>query len=772
MTDEGGRSVSQRAEGGRRERALGSTRAGAIVRGVLVLAAVVWIAMGVWSLLAGSSAPRALVGPDGWTATGDFKLDSSGSDPLAIPHMFWSDASFRFWQAMGTPDRTAHGTIQSAPFDPPPFIAVPYAGFPDEVPGNRIDIRCVGSGATYPVSRFRMNDRRATSFVALPDGFCSGKALVEAAIDGKEFISLGTPFAISRATYEAQTGMFARALTIVASWSLFLPLWLVSAFAVSRVSRGVGPVAAGMVGGAVFGMAVLAAFTIGRVPGIAFTQLAGAAVLVGALVIIYRARRWTAEFLRAIALPAGLWLAIALFYAGVVTAGDNGGGSWWINGFFTPVRWSSDNQLTFLFAESLFGGAELKNITWGPWLATDRVPLMSALLAALRVLALPPLKNGFGEIFLPTAYMMAAIVLLTAWAAVLVEIVRRLSPSRLAVVLLLAATTPFLLFNSVFAWPKLLGATYVLIAFDLLFGLSMERRRDGAVLALAALAAMAGVLTHSSNLFACLPIAFIFARTLVRQGAGALAVATVLALMLASPWFYWQAVIQPGGNALLRFALAFDFDVGNRTRPLLSAIADAYRDMSFGDWLRGKWASIALSLGIAAPDFGMPEMASNSPAGGWLGTARIYGFLSVAHALSVAGLGLLAVPVLASLRRIDATYRAFAVWSAVAGLSGVVLGLLVMLPPGITHQQPYGSLLLILAAGALALAALPVWIGVGAAIVSLAWFGTVWVWHPIVNAVAIHGSALALMAWIAAAVAWMLLASHRFGPANPEPATR
>lgn len=766
-----GQAMKEQVEGGRSDGVRLSSRGGAIVRCVIVVAALVWIAAGLWSLLPGSNAPRVLVGPDGWTTSGDFKLDAGMSDPLAIPHAFWSDPSFRFWQAIGTPERRPHGSVQSAPFDPPPYIAVPYAGFPDEVPGNRIEIRCVDGGATYPVSRFRMNDRRATSFIALPDGFCAGQVRVEAAVDGKEFISLGTPFAVSWAMYQAQTGMFARALAIVASWSLFLPLWLVSAFAVSRIRPGTGPVAAGMVGTAVFGMAVLTAFTVGAAPGIVFTQVAGAAVLLCALGIVFRARNWTADFLRAIALPASLWLAVALFYGGVVTAGDNGGGSWWINGLFTPVRWSSDNQVPFLFAEALFGGAELDKITWGPWLATDRVPLMSALLAALRVLVLPPFKNGFGEIFLPTAYMMAAIVLLTTWVAALVEIIRRLDSARLPVVFLLAATTPFLFFNSVFAWPKLLGATYVLIAFDLLFGLSVERRRDGVVLALAGLAAMAGVLTHSSNLFACVPIAIIFARTLLRQGIGALALATLLALVLASPWFYWQAVIQPGGNALLRFALAFDFDAGNRTRPLLSAIADAYRKMTFDDWLRGKWASIALSLGVAAPDFGMPEMASHSPAAGWLGTARIYGFLSVAHALAVAGLGLLIVPLLPLLRRLDATYRSFAIWAAVAGLSGVVFGLLTMLPPAITHQQPYGSLLLILVAGALAIAALPVWIGAVATIVSLAWFGIVWVWHPIANAVAIHGSALALMAWVAAAIAWMLLVRDQDGLADPGRAT-
>jgi hypothetical protein len=72
------------------------------------------------------------------------------------------------------------------------------------------------------------------------------------------------------------------------------------------------------------------------------------------------------------------------------------------------------------------------------------------------------------------------------------------------------------------------------------------------------------------------------------------------------------------------------------------------------------------------------------------------------------------------------------------------------------HHQPYGSLLLLVMAGALAIAAAPAWLAVGATVLSVGYFAVVWVWHPIATAVTVHGSAIMLMAWSAAAIGWLL----------------
>ena len=55
--------------------------------------------------------------------------------------------------------------------------------------------------------------------------------------------------------------------------------------------------------------------------------------------------------------PAALlWLTVSVAYTAFVSAPDNGGGIWAVNGLFTPLRWSSDNQIPFDFWDSFIMG--------------------------------------------------------------------------------------------------------------------------------------------------------------------------------------------------------------------------------------------------------------------------------------------------------------------------------------------------------------------------------------------------------------------------------
>jgi len=721
---------------------------------LLVIATVLGILAGGWSVFGDMRTVRALVPEDGWSMSGAFSAEAAMSNAQQIPSELWSDPSFRYWQAWTADGSPAIGQIESAPFKSPSFVAIPYGGFPDEVPGNRIVLRCEASTAEIAVSRFRMNDLRATSYLYVPGSFCSGDIRLVASIDKKGFLAVGTPFEISAARYYAETGMFSRALVVVLTWLCLMLAWFKSTFLCTRISSSCNRVAAGLVGIAILGMVFIVTFTIGPSFGRASVLALTAMVILGSAVVAFRARDWTRDTLRDLALPSAVWLAVALFYASVVTAADNGGGSWWINSLFTPVRWSSDNQIPYQFAEALLEGRAPADIRWGPWLPTDRTPLLTGLLLPVRVLILGPLANVIGPTFRPTAYMMSSIVMLSIWAAVLVAVLRRFSRHLFSIPMILAVTTPFLLFNSVFAWPKMLGAAYVLLSFGLLFEMR-SRSSDRVMLVLIALAASAAFLSHSSNVFALLPVALLFLPTIFRQGPRRLAIATLAAIALALPWFYWQWALVPGGNALLRFALAFDFDAGNRDRSVLSAMRDVYSSMSLTDWLNNKIATIGNILGFTPMDFGLPEMASNSAGAGPLGNARILDFLSVRHALGIAGLGILLVPFLGHFGK-NAEAVSLARLASVAGVAGVVLALLVTLPPGIVHHQAYGALLLIVLGGGLAIALAPRWLGWASALISLAYFAVVWVWHPIATAVTIHFSAIYLMGLCVAWIALML----------------
>jgi len=104
----------------------------------------------------------------------------------------------------------------------------------------------------------------------------------------------------------------------------------------------------------------------------------------------------------------------------------------------------------------------------------------------------------------------------------------------------------------------------------------------------------------------------------------------------------------------------------------------------------------------------------------------------------------------------DVTWVGFATRAAKVGIAGVVLMLAATLPRAVMHQQAYGSVLLLVIAGAVAIAnlrALPSRLLVAAA---LTYFAVVWIVHPLSIAERLYWPAVfamgqgALLAWLAA----------------------
>src|SRR5262249_57550285 len=112
-------------------------------------------------------------------------------------------------------------------------------------------------------------------------------------------------------------------------------------------------------------------------------------------------------------------VAVSVGYTGFVCAWDNGGDRWAGNALFTPLRWSSDNQIPIWFADALYHGARPETIRWGPWLASDREPLLPAFLLIPRSTIIPVLSTGIGTDFISTAYQLSAITILAICSAVL-----------------------------------------------------------------------------------------------------------------------------------------------------------------------------------------------------------------------------------------------------------------------------------------------------------------------------------------------------------------
>ena len=679
-------------------------------------------------ILAEPAVFKPLVQRDQWATTGDFpRLDSSISD-LVVPGEILSSPDIALWRSWRPETGGTIGTVESARFHPTEFMAIPFYGAPWERPDVRIYLRCEPTGHELEVATQRTNDQWATAFIHVQDSFCPGEVALVASTTSKEnLVGVGTPFQISRATFLTQTGFGPRLLVIVGTWLLISSVLMVGGYLLSNASR--LSLAGGFTLLAALGMLVLSTFMVSAAVGRVSTIASFFILLSVGFRSWMRKRRDFIDFVRFHRTSLLLWLSISISYAALVSAGDSGGGSWAINNFFSPLRWSSDNQLPLTFAENLFEGASTDQFAWGPWLASDRTPLFGALLLLPRVLLIWPLESLFGHVFVNTAYMMAGLTLLSSWVLVFVMVTRRVAPRAQQLVLILAATSPFFIFNSVFTWGKLLGGSYVVLAFYLLHFLSHRKQSGPGALLLVACCSAAAYLSHASNAFALVPLALFYSRTIYRQGLPAIATASALALGLASPWLYWQAVVQPHGNALLRFALAGDFGFENRTSSILGSVISAYGDLGVHGWASQKLDYFRQITGLHVDWRTYGESALNPPGSVAVGHNRVLDFFVILRSIGTAAIGIAALPITWLRGGVSAPTSALreAAW---VGAGALLFTILFTLPPPFTHHQAYGGLMLLFLAGSWSLARMPN-LAKAVAMFSIVYCGGVWLWHPL-----------------------------------------
>jgi hypothetical protein len=696
--------------------------------------------------------PVPLVNADGWRSDGGFfRVPTNAVSPLEVSRPKGGAIDFqRSW----SPETSGTiGSVRTLPFPARRFLAIPFYGFPAEVVGNRIFLQCQQTGGQLDIANLRTNDKWGTAYLEVPKTFCPGPVeLVAVNASTATYIGVGTPLAIGASRFYARTTVFPQLWVVFTTWAMLCSLIVVMAYPFAVFQNTDAPAG----GFAVLGVSGMVLFIIFHfAPGLG---RAAVWVLLGgsfcALVMIWRRDRASlAGIVRRIGTAALIWLAVALAYAAFIGAVDNGGSSWAVNALFTPLRWSSDNQLPFAFAEALYDGVPRDKIAWGAWLASDRPPLLASLLLIPRSTIIPLLATRIGTDFVPLAYQLSAITILASWAAALYYLCRWLVRKRAAFIVFLAFCTSFFLFNTVFVWPKMLGATYVLVAFGLLVRMRDGRAASSNDLVITALCGALAYLSHASNAFALIPLAAVFARVILRRGVAEIGIACAAAGLCMAPWLWWQAAIQPGGNALLRFALTNDlYSFSHRGDPLIDSVVSAYRQLGFAGWISSKLHGLAMLLGLTTDWRSFGEVAQYSPAGNLLGAARVLDFFLPPRSIGIATLGLLLAwrGMVGSRGNRD---DAVAGLAAIVGVSGILLALAVMLVDAITATQAYGALLLCFLAGGLALARCNAYIRAGSLTLALAYFAIVWIGSPLFSALRVEASSIALFGISSIAVA-------------------
>ncbi len=236
-----------------------------------------------------------------------------------------------------------------------------------------------------------------------------------------------------------------------------------------------------------------------------------------------------------------------------------------------------DNFIPTIFAERLFTGASPKKIG-GDWLSSDRPPLQTG----LALVTLPAFRAL--DIDLDKACATAGVWFQLLWIPALWVFLRwlGLTEHQAHAATTALVFTGFLLFNSIFVWPKLAAAALVLLGFCTAFSAESavdSRHRGPLVGALFA----AAFLAHGGIMFSLLalvPLALFF---FFRSGAGftpaisrsqLLLAATAFALLVL-PWLAYQRLYEPPGNRLVKWHLAGA--VAPDTRSVTTALLENYQ---------------------------------------------------------------------------------------------------------------------------------------------------------------------------------------------------
>ena len=257
--------------------------------------------------------------------------------------------------------------------------------------------------------------------------------------------------------------------------------------------------------------------------------------------------------------------------------------------FFSEVR-PGDNQIPLIFAERIYAQKPLEPFCCGDWRSSDRPPLQAGILLLER-----PLK-AFGNIRLN--YQLLATGLQCLWICgvwVVLEALRA-PPQRIKQALGFLVFSGFLFYNSVYVWPKLLAASFVLFTFGIVLDVWITRRTITwfeTVLGAASFAL--AMLAHPGSIFSAPALVLlVLTRRALFDARKLLASAGLIALFLA-PWIAYQKLYDPPGNRLLKMHLAGVGPIDSRST--WQAVRDTYRIIGFRKAAEYKWVNLHTLIG-------------------------------------------------------------------------------------------------------------------------------------------------------------------------------
>lgn len=294
----------------------------------------------------------------------------------------------------------------------------------------------------------------------------------------------------------------------------------------------------------------------------------------------------------------------------------------------------ADNEIPQIFADRLLRGLSPKSLV-GDWLSSDRPPLQTGWQL---VFARPLLSLGMDS---DNAMQGAGIWFQLVWVPGAWAWLRRMEqpPGRSAAILLAVTPCTFLFLNTVFIWPKLGAAGFLLGAFTCWIPFIGRSRPAHGEFAVGGILAGLAWVAHGGVAFALLPLAVLLLVRLRRTGIRPMVGAAAAFAVIALPWTAYQRFYESPGNRLLKWHLAGQIAVDDQGT--LEALRHAYvttpagrlvetRRENTATVFRGEWRGLVTFTaqdidGRRAADSGFTFFSLGWWNAGWLALAALFG---------------------------------------------------------------------------------------------------------------------------------------------------
>lgn len=682
------------------------------LRWILPLALAMLLAVGLgFGLRSGSNtvlAPQA----NGYEVMGKFEVNGLPAD-IKRSALRQAKAAFNseilLWGSWAGNDQNT-GRLTSAAFSAPEILGLLVTGWPS-AEGNQLALVRLDTGERLSLKVGSMGQRWQELHWLLPPSWY-GKSVQLIATDGN-----ANPYGWFGVSVPLQVN-WGRAIAAQSGWLWLLPiyllhfgLFLLPGFLITLQVLRRQPLAPSLT----VMLAVMASSLLSYLafwayflnPWVGYIFSAG--VLLGSMgytVWQYRRRPDWFEPLRQmdVIMPLSLMLLVGLMYVALLYASDTGElpeilAQTRFFGVFPP-----DNLLPKLFADKLALGEDPRPLL-GEWLSSDRPPLQTGIVLLQHPITwLTDFRDG-------VHYQIAATLAQCTWIPALWALGRRLQlvGRQLALVLAFTIFSGFFLFNSIYTWPKLLAAAFVIVAFVVLLPAIESRRRPTLLeVSLAAVATGLGMLSHGGVVFTVPAIALLVLQPKVFPGWRRAVVGIALLAVLLAPWSAYQKWYEPPANRLVKWHIGGVVEIDQRSS--WEAISDSYGRLSLPQIAEHKWKNAMMLVGDPNAYLlsGIPEEASVTE------SRRRYEFFHVFVALGVLNLGWVIYLVEALSRRWRPTEQ-FRRVGLVLGVSlaSLLFWILIMFGPGTTsiHAGSYATMLLLYAGLATLVSQLPRWVG-------------------------------------------------------------